>query len=339
MQKLKIGIIGCGKQAPKHISGLRKIPGVELVLADINPALAETLGTKEKVPWASQVDAIFADREIQGVDICTPTHTHFDLIQRAVEAGKDFFCEKPLCSTLEEAKAIKKLVDSSGCIAMVGYIYRFAPAFELAQRIFEDVPVAGESMVLGKIFSAYLRLGGRGGHQLWKHRKETGGGASNEMLVHMVDLALWFFGPPAQVEMVTSDLLRPVRPIQGQEEAVDAEDFVVARLRTHSGVDVWCQADLITPAFTQFIEVQGEHGTFMASIQKEMPSFIFCTRDVLGYPAGRTTFDFGYHNLFEAQMAEFARAVRYRQQPRRCTIEDSMLLLDVFEKLNHRKAE
>lgn len=339
MQKLKIGIIGCGKQAPKHISGLRKIPGVELVLADIDPALAEALGTKEKVSWVSQVDDIFSDREIQGVDICTPTQTHFDLIQKAVQAGKDFFCEKPLCNTLEEARSIKKLVDTAGCIAMVGYIYRFAPAFELAQHIFEDVPLAGESMVLGKIFSAYLRLGGRGGHQLWKHRKEMGGGASNEMLVHMIDLALWFFGPPAQAELVTSELLRPVRLIQGREVTVDAEDFVVARLRMHSGVEVWCQADLITPAFTQYIEVQGEHGTFMASIQKEMPSFIFCTRDVLGYSAGRTNFEFGYHNLFEAQMAEFVRAVRYRRQPRRCTIEDSLLLLEVFEKLNYRKAE
>jgi myo-inositol 2-dehydrogenase/D-chiro-inositol 1-dehydrogenase len=333
MSKIKIGIIGCGKQAPKHINGLRKIPGVELVLADITPNFAEGLGSKENVAWVKEVEAIFGDPEIRAVDICTPTHTHVDLISRAVASGKDFFCEKPLCDNIAEARFIKELVDSSGCIAMVGYIYRFAPAFELAQRIFEDVPLSGESMVLGKVFSAYLRLGGRGGHQLWKHKKETSGGAINEMLVHMVDLALWLFGPVSDVQMLTCDLLRPVRPINGNMATVDAEDNVLALLKMESEVEVLCQADLITPAFTQFVEVQGESGTFMGSIQSEMPSFIFCSREAVGYPAGRTTFNFGYHNMFEAQMAEFVRGVKFRKQPRRCTIQDSVLLLETLEKL------
>lgn len=333
MSKIKIGIIGCGKQAPKHISGLRKVPGVELVLADIAPKLAEALGSKEKVSWVGEIEDVFADPEIKAVDICAPTHTHADLIRRAVASSKDFFCEKPLCENIAEARAIKKLVDNSGCIAMVGYIYRFAPAFELAQRIFEDVPFSGESMVLGKVFSAYLRLGGRGGHQLWKHKKETAGGAINEMLVHMVDLALWLFGPVREVQMLTCDLLRPVRPINGKMETVDAEDNVMALLKMESGVEVLCQSDLITPAFTQFIEVQGESGTFMGSIQSEMPSFIFCSREAVGYSAGRTPFNFGYHNMFEAQMAEFVRGVKYRKQPRRSTINDSVLLLETLEKL------
>jgi predicted dehydrogenase len=335
MSKLKIGIIGCGKQAPKHLSGLRKIPGVELVLADINPKLGEELGSREKVPWVGEVEEIFMDPEIRGVDICTPTHTHADLIHRAVASGKDFFCEKPLCDNAAKARAIKELVDNSGYIGMVGYIYRFAPAFELAQRIFEDVPFAGESKVLGKVFSAYLRLGGRGGHQLWKHKKETAGGAINEMLVHMMDLALWLFGPVRQAQMLACDLLRPVRPINGKMETVDAEDNVLALLKMESGVEVYCQSDLITPAFTQFIEVQGENGTFMGSIQLEMPSFIFCNREAAGYPAGRTSFNFESHNMFEAQMAEFVRGVEFRKQPRRCTVHDSVLLLETLEKLRN----
>jgi len=337
MKKIKIGLIGCGKQAPKHISGLQKVPGVELVIADIDPDLAREMAEKEKVQWTPRVEEIFNDSEIAGVDICTPTNIHVELIQQAVKSGKDFFCEKPLCENVSEARAIQELLAGTGRIGMVGYIYRFAPAFELAHKLFEDVPLSGESMVLGRVISAYFRLGGRGGHQLWKHMKETGGGAINEMLVHMLDLAIWFFGPPTKVELVASELLRPIRPIQGKEEAVDAEDFALVRMQMESGVDVWCQADLLTPAFTQFVEVQGEYGSFMASIQKEMPSFIFCTRDALGYPAGRTNFEFGYHNLFDAQMAEFVRAIRFRIQPRRCTIEDSILLLEALEKITRRQ--
>jgi myo-inositol 2-dehydrogenase / D-chiro-inositol 1-dehydrogenase len=283
--------------------------------------------------WVDNVAGIFSDPEIKGVDICTPTYTHADLIAQAVASGKDFFCEKPLCDNLAEARAIQELVNGSDCIAMVGYIYRFAPVFELAHNIFQDVPFSGESMVLGKVVSAYLRLGGRGGNQLWKHRKETGGGAINEMLVHMVDLALWLFGPVREAQMLTCDLLRPVRTIKGENETVDAEDHVMVLLKMENGVEAYCQADLITPAFTQFVEVQGESGTFMGSIQAEMPSFIYCSREAAGYPTGRTAFNFGYHNMFEAQMAEFVRSVKFRRQPRRCTIADSVLLLETLEKL------
>ncbi len=337
MEKIKIAIIGCGKQAPKHISGLRKVPGVDLLITDIDHETSRNMADKEGVQWAPGVEAILNDQAVRGVDICTPTHTHIELIRKALECGKDFFCEKPLCEDIAEARAIQKLLAGTGRIGMVGYVYRFAPAFELGQKLFEDVPMSGESMVLGRVISASFRLGGRGGHQVWKHQKKSGGGAINEMLVHMVDLAIWYFGPVKSAQLVASELLRPKRHINGEEVALDAEDFAVVRLKMASGVDVWCQADLITPAFTQFLEVQGEYGTFMASIQKEMPSFIFCTRDVLGYPAGRTTMDFGYHNLFEAQMAEFARSIRFRIQPRRCTIEDSVLLLEALGKITKGK--
>lgn len=332
-EKTKIAVIGCGKQAPKHISGLRKLPGIELVLADQVPDYAAALGARENLPWVSEVDAVFADPEIKAIDICTPTKTHISLIRQAIASGKDFFCEKPLCDSLEEALEIQELMNRSGRIGMVGYVYRFSPVFELAHRIFEEVPTTGESLVLGRIVTAFFRLGGRGGHQIWKHKRETGGGAINEMLVHMVDLAIWFFGPVKEAKMLVCELQRPIRPINGKPETVDAEDNVWAWFKMTSGVEVICQADLLTPAFTQFVEVQGENGTFMGSIQADMPSFVFCNQPAAGYAAGKTAINFGHQNLFEAQMAEFVRAVRYRRSPNRCTVEDSVQLLRAMEML------
>jgi len=334
MDKIKIGIIGCGKQAPKHISGLNKVPGVELVLADLDSALAEKLAKKEGADWVENPNEIFADSFVHAVDICTPTPAHGPLIQQAVEAQKDFFCEKPLCETAAQAREIEALVQEHNRIGMVGYIYRFAQIFELGHNLFKDsAATMGESMVLGKVVSASARLGGRGGHQLWKHRKATSGGAINEMLVHMVDLAIWYFGPVADVEVLQCATLRPVRIIQGKKETVDAEDFILVQLKMACGLKMLCQADLVTPAFTQVMEVQCENGTFMGSIQPDMPSFVFCSQEAGGYAAGKTSLQLGQHNLFEAQMAEFVRAVRTREQPSRCTIADSRLLLEALEKL------
>lgn len=333
MDKIKVGVIGCGKQAPKHISGLRKIPGVEIVLADINAELAEKLGAEQGLPWVSRVEAVFEDHTIKAVDICTPTLSHVELISRAVEGGKDFFCEKPLCGNLVEAREVVEKLEKTGRKGMMGYVYRFSPVFELGQSFFEDVPFGGDSKVLGRVVSAFFRLGGRGGHQVWKHLKAQEGGAINEMLVHMIDLALWYFGPAQEAKVLACELLRPRRPVAGKLEDVDAEDYVVVRLKTKSGVEVLCQADLITPVFTNFVEIQGENGTLMVSIQPEIPSFIFCREDAAGYPAGKTSLTFGKLNLFEAQMAEFIHMVRWQREPSRCTLRDSLRLLETIDLL------
>lgn len=338
MNNIKVALIGCGKQAPKHISGLRKVPGVEIVLTDVQPAVARELAAKEKLPWLATPGEVFVDPTIQAVDICTPTPTHAGLIMQALSTGKDFFCEKPLCQTAEEAHSIAAKITETGRIGMVGFVYRFAPVFELGHQILDGVAAGGSSPALGKIVTAFFRLGGRGSHQLWKHRRATGGGAISEMLVHMLDLAMWYFGPISETELLTCDLLRPTRMIQGHLEQVDAEDYVLVRLKTTSGVEVICQADLVTPAFTQFIEIQGENGTFFGSIQQDLPSFLFCTEPAPGYSAGKTSFEFQQHNLFEAQMNEFIQSV-HAQHPLspRGIVGDSIVLMDAVEQLHHQR--
>jgi predicted dehydrogenase len=336
MDVIKIGLVGCGKQAPKHISGLRKIPGVEIVLADIKKEIALNLAQKEGLEIKNHPDEIFNDRTINAVDICTPTSTHETLINSAIESGKDFFCEKPLCDNGKAANEILLAAEKHRRIGMVGYIYRFAPVFEKAVEILRQVDKFGSCQQLGEIVTANLRIGGRGSHQLWKHRKDSAGGAINEMLVHMLDLAIWFFGPVDDLEVLSSELLRPKRSIQGREENVDAEDFVLLKMVMKSGVMVVCQADLLTPAFTQFVEIQGASGSFMGSIQPDMPSFIFSEDGGNGLSKGKTNFEFGPKNLFDAQMADFVTAVRSQKQPTRCTINDSVLLLETLDLIKER---
>lgn len=331
--EVEVAILGCGKQAPKHIKGLRSVPGARIVLADVCPEFAQNLAEQESLPWVKNLDEVFRNPSIQAVDICTPTPSHPELILAALRNGKDFFCEKPLSESSAMARQVAEATRQSGNIGMVGYVYRFAPVFELGKRLFEDVPSTGISSPLGPVRLAHLRIGGRGSHQLWKHRRATGGGAANEMLVHMLDLAMWYFGPVRDAQLLGKKLVRPQREIWGRMEDVDAEDFILAELQMESGVTVICQADLLTPAFTQFVEVQGDNGTFMGSIDKAMPSFVFCNRETDGWKQGRTDLQFDWANLFEAQMSAFIRAVETRTAPDRCTVEDSVQLLEVMEML------
>ncbi len=334
MDRIRIGIVGCGKQAPKHISGYRNLPQVELVVADLDEDAARRLGEQADVPWSANPQQLFEDPEIAAVDICTPTGSHYPLIEQALAGGKHFFCEKPLCETIAEAEAIERAVVRSGLVGMVGYLYRFAPVFETAKRLLDP-----QERPLGEVTTALFRIGGRGSHQLWKHRRETGGGAVNEMLVHMLDLAIWFFGPPAATDVLCCELLRPERTIQGRTERVDAEDYVIVRLEMQNGTIIFCQADMLTPAFTQFVEIQGTNGGFMGSIQPDMPSHVFLHQPAGGFDSGKTRLSTAPVNLFEAQMAEFVRAVASGTQPSRGNVRDSLYLLQTLEQIRRRIAE
>lgn len=334
-----VAIIGCGKQASKHISGLRAIPEVRIVLADACPQFARALAEKENLPWVELPEDIFSDPQIHAVDICTPTPSHLELVRAAIRSGKDFFCEKPLCESSAEAGKVAAEMGNSNRVGMVGYVYRFAPVFELGKKLFEDAPASGSSHVLGPIRLAQFRIGGRGSHQVWKHRQASGGGAANEMLVHMLDLAMWYFGPVREARLLGRKLLQPRREIQGRMEDVDAEDYILAELQMSSGVTAICQADLLTPAFTQFVEIQGDNGTFMGSIDPAIPSFVYCNKQVEGWKQGRTSLDFGRVNLFEAQMSAFIDAVRTRSGAVRCTVDDSVSLLQSMEMLQRSLAD
>lgn len=329
-----VAVIGCGKQAEKHADALRRIPEVEVVLVDAVAGLARRLGEQIGVGWADDVGAVFGPG-VDAIDICTPTPTHAELIDRALQSGKHFFCEKPLCENLAEARALSAATRAAGRVGMVGYIYRFAPVFELAKSLFPDSTQAS-SPALGRIAAAQFRLGGRGSHALWKHLRQSGGGAINEMLVHMVDLLVWYQGPVASVEVHACELRRPVRKIQGAEHPVDAEDYVCVQLHMANGAHAMLQADLVTPAFTQLVEIQGDNGTFMGSIQPDMPSFLFLIEAAPGYEAGRTVFDFGPLNLFEAQMADFIRSVRSGAPPSRSTVEDSVVVMEAMEMIKQQ---
>ncbi|HEU0155752.1 MAG TPA: Gfo/Idh/MocA family oxidoreductase [Stellaceae bacterium] len=330
---MKIGLVGCGKQAVKHIGGLRKCPEAELVLADKEVSRARELGRKEGLAWVERADELFADPEITAIDLCVPIPFHAEMIRRCLAGGKDFFCEKPSCENAAQARELSRLAERSRCIGMVGYVYRFAPVFQRARAILAGAGETRRSPVLGALEVASMRIGGRGSAALWKHRRSEGGGALNEMLVHMLELAIWYFGPIDRAELMISELLRPQRVIDGRLENADAEDFVLARFWTKTGLPVVIQADLVSPAFTQFLEVHGDNGSLMVSIQPEMPQFVVTRQPSGGYPAGRTELGTGAVNLFEAQMADFVAAVRDRGAHAGATLADSVRVMDAVEML------
>ena len=336
---MRIALIGCGKQAIKHLRGLRQCPDVEVILADKEVERARALADAEGLAWVEHSEELLADPAVAAVVLCVPVRSHASLIRQCVSAGKDFFCEKPSCETAAQARELNELTQRSRRIGMIGYVYRFAPIFQTAHTILAGARERETSPVIGKLAVAIIRIGGRGSAALWKHRRAEGGGALNEMLVHMIDLAVWCLGPLERAELMMNELLRPQRMIAGRIETVDAEDFVRARFWTRAGVPVIIQADLVTPAFMQLFEVHGDNGTLMASIQPKMPQFVFTLEPAGSYAAGRTELDSGNVNMFEAQMAAFVAAVREGAAHPGGTLADSVRVMEAIDALRDQDSD
>jgi predicted dehydrogenase len=91
------------------------------------------------------LDRLLDDPGIDAVDICLPHHLHAEAITRAARAGKHIFCEKPLCLSFDEARAIKLAVESAGVVLVCAHNNLFQVPLIEARRL------VGEG-VLGKVY-------------------------------------------------------------------------------------------------------------------------------------------------------------------------------------------
>lgn len=264
---VRVAIVGAGKIGERHLAAYR---GIEH--ADVVGILEPQEGRRGRFiaaapdglrPYAT-FDELLGDPEIDVVDICSPTPAHFAQVSQTIAARKTVFCEKPLAQHPDEINELERQAAHAGVSLRVGYVYRFHPRIQrLKERLGEDA--------LGTPRFAMLRIGGRGSHRVWKHNRAEGGGVLLDMASHMVDLAYWLFGPVAEVEPLYDGLLVPKREIDGVFVDVDADDLVVLRLQSQSGVEILIHADFLSPGFANSIEVTGDNGSALVSVISGIP--------------------------------------------------------------------
>jgi predicted dehydrogenase len=331
---MNIALIGCGKQAPKHISGLLASDLVEKVfVADQFTEAADRLAANYKGNVvATTVADVFTNDDIKAVVIATPTFTHFDLCKQALNSGKPFLVEKPLSSSYEEAVELAKLSKSTGVPGMVGFIYRFAPIFDAINTL-----VKSDEDVLGTSQHAVFRIAGRGSDQPWKHQQSKEGGAISEMMVHMIDLAVWYFGRAAEIRLNEDAIVRPVRDIRGESVNCDAEDWAVANLVMENGTRVLLQADMNSPVFRQFIEIDGLNGLVEGSIQNTFQDALTLFEPRGDYVKGRQPLEVTPGNFYIKQHECFLDMVKSGSDPERCSLDDAVEVMRIQIALKSQK--
>ena len=324
---MHIGIIGCGKISQRHIDAYKKLDHIKLTVSDTNVDIAEKTADRHNINFVKNPEELLKNSNIDAIDVCVPTPYHKDIVLKSLQNDKHIFCEKPLCRTLEEAIDIKKAVEKKKKIVMVGYLYRFFPAFQLVKKVLEG-------NIIGKPYYSIFRVGGRGGHRIWKHTKGQGGGATYEMLVHMLDLALWFFGNLKNPKNLYTDTIVRKRMVEGKKINVSAEDFTFLSLESESNIKIFCQADLITPSYMSYVEIHGDNGSIFASILDYLPSIVFCKEARGIYNRGSNFHRFSKVNVFEKELQYFLNAIKNHTNDMN-SVQDSIKVLQVIEAIKN----
>jgi predicted dehydrogenase len=191
VDKIKIGIIGCGQIADeKHLPGLTSLDNVECIaFCDTKQEIAQTLLSKYGTCDAklySDADRLFENKDIDVVHICTTSKSHAPLSIKAMEAGKHVMCEKPIASTLEEARTMIETAKRTKRKLTIGCQSRFRKDAKYLKQICER----GD---LGEIYYARALALRRRAVPTWLlvNKDEQGGGPLWDIGTHALDLTFW----------------------------------------------------------------------------------------------------------------------------------------------------
>ena len=193
MEKLKIGIIGCGGIAnAKHLPSLSKLPELCEIVAfcDLIPQRAQEAAEKYGAPDAktyTDYRELLADPKIDVVHVLTPNAAHCQITIDAFEAGKHVMCEKPMAPTAADAQRMIDAACRAGKKFTIGYQNRFR---EDAQTLYK----ACRQGALGHVYFAKAHATRRKAVPTWgvfTNKELQGGGCLIDIGTHALDLTLW----------------------------------------------------------------------------------------------------------------------------------------------------
>ncbi len=127
MQIIKTAVVGVGYLGRFHAQKYASLPAVELVaVVDANA------GNREQVAAETGCRAVADYRDILGeidaVSIATPTPLHYPIAKHCLERGIHVLVEKPITTTLEEARSLVDTAARVGRVLQVGHLERFNAA-------------------------------------------------------------------------------------------------------------------------------------------------------------------------------------------------------------------
>ena len=248
---MRFGVIGAGRIGKIHAGNIAARKDCEVrLIADADEAAAKALAESTGAKVAS-IEAIVAASDVDAVAICAPTDMHADLIEKAAEAKKAVFCEKPVDLNADRIRRCLNVVAASGAPLMIGFNRRFDPNFAAVRARIEQGTIGEVEIV---------QITSRDPSPPPVSYIARSGGLYRDMMIHDFDMARFLLGE----EPVAVSALGAALVDKAIGEAGDVDTAVVI-LQTKSGkVAEISNSRRATYGYDQRIEVHGSKGMLRA---------------------------------------------------------------------------
>ncbi len=230
MEKIRIGLIGCGGRSTAHRHSFAQMDNVQVV-AVADPVEARRAEASRQFGGARMYrdDAEFYAREsrdtVDAVVICVEPTAHAISEERAIDLGIPFLVEKPMTLDLAQADRIAQRVAETGLITSVGFQDRY---LDLMDKIKAELPRHKPG---GLVYGAWV--GGIPGVWWWQ-KKSTCGGQLVEQNIHLADGLRYLYGEPLSVYATSSRGM--VQPGVDASPEYDTDDHSTAVIRFPNNV-------------------------------------------------------------------------------------------------------
>lgn len=228
-------IIGCGSIGERHLRTFQKTGRCNVIACDTRPAILADMAEKYKVATSTDWKQALADPACTAVLIATPAPSHVPIATEVLKAGKHCLIEKPLSLSLDGMEQLQATEAATDRVCRIAYVQHSRAEVRAAKAFLDSEkfgPVRAATIISGQHFPTFRPAY----REIYYNNHAQGGGAIQDAITHMINLAEWFTGPTASV---LCDAGHQVL------DGVEVEDTVAVVARNQSGA-------IITYTLNQF---------------------------------------------------------------------------------------
>lgn len=227
---LKTAVIGVGALGRHHARILAGLPNVDLIgVVDSNGEQGKSVAAACGTSWYADGEQLLD--QVEAVSVVVPTIAHLAVASPFLKRGIGVLVEKPIASSVTEARELVQLAEVGDCTLQIGHIERFNPAMVAARE-----KISNPKYIKAERVSPYTF-------------RSTDIGVVLDLMIHDIDLVL---------SMVKS----PIASIEAFGASVfgEREDIAQARLRFQNGCIADLTASRVNPTAARTMQVWSESG-------------------------------------------------------------------------------
>ncbi len=252
MQKVRIGLIGCGRISKNHLDAISQIPEADFVaVADIIPEKADKVAADYAIANVYyDYHEMLAKEKLDLVSICSPSGMHPNMGIDVAKAKINVLTEKPMAININDADRLIRACDENNVKLFVVKQNRLNSTMQLLKRAIEKNRFGRIYMAQANVF--WTRPQAYYDAEKWRGTWEFDGGAYMNQASHYVDAIYWLLGNVDSVSAFTATMARKI----------EAEDTGSAILQFRSGIIASINVTMLTypKNFEGSITIIGEKG-------------------------------------------------------------------------------